>query len=257
MATVGDRYAKEIRGGLGYLASWLPNESMEVGQVGEIKQSAFVPRSHLNDLNIGFDVTPPTTKASLSHQSASGIEMNFKAKGDGSITLPGISAEEAGVMVKFTHRTGVVFQANGISQRRIKSLSSLEQAIYDRHLDGGWKSSWIVVDSIVEAESLTVLVSKSRKGELSLSGAAGLQSPVDLANVALGLEVKHRRDLATCIVADGPLTPLFTGRMLKPRILGLGKLEVESAFEPDSSPEGDGENDTQELALVPFDYPEA
>jgi hypothetical protein len=255
---VGDSYVKEIRRELGYLAAWLPNKSMEIGEIGEIGDGQFEPRCHLREFDFKVEVEDAPAQVSLSHQSSSGVEIAFKAEGDASVVVPGVSVERAGVGMRFSRKSGVVFQANGVRHSRLKPSDALEQLVRDGHRDGKWKSSWVVVDSVVKASHLTVIVSSARRAELSLSGSSGLRSVADLADVDMNLEVAHRKDLATCIVAKGPLTPLFTGKVLRRRRWWKGEQgTLQSAFEPLPS-EAEDEDvalEPGELALVAYDYP--
>ncbi|HEX2097259.1 MAG TPA: hypothetical protein VHF50_07825 [Solirubrobacterales bacterium] len=254
---VGDRYAKEIRQGLGFLAAWLPNESIEVGQIGEIDDGQFQPTGHLRDLDFEIEVENAPARASLSHRSSNGVEITFKAQGDASIVLPGVSAEQAGVRMRFRRRSGVVFQADGVRVTRLKPSNALEQLVCDGHRDGSWKSSWVVVDSVVKASHVTAIVSNAKGAEASLRASAGVESVTDLAKAEIGLKVAHEKDLATCIVAEGPLTPLFTAKVLRRRRWRRGDHgALEAAFEPlPSDPDEEADAESEDVALIAYDYP--
>jgi hypothetical protein len=79
MASINKQYAKEINERFGYLATWLPNVEMRVGDVGIIRDHIFERRTSLAELGIPVDVQLDPSAIDFEYTSSDAVTINVKA----------------------------------------------------------------------------------------------------------------------------------------------------------------------------------
>lgn len=210
MASVEQQYTKELRNGLGYLATWLPGMPIFLGDVGLIDDGVFKRVSHLQPLGVGFKTQKDRSTDRYEYQSSGKISVEMSAKGESAAGFSHISDAEAGIAVTFKDEKAVVLSAEGVRSDLIKDLDALETSIRER--SDVWDPDWVVVTEVVTAASSTVLISNSSDSRIELKatgsvGSAGLK----LADADAKLQIAMSRGLHTQIVSATGLTPLFRG----------------------------------------------
>jgi hypothetical protein len=117
---------------------------------------------------------------------------------------------EAEVVVEFEREGAFVFQAENCVQYEIEDKVALARSIADALDRNEWDSNWSVVDSVVQADSATILVANSRNARVELSAASRLPEVIEkLADLQLGLQVRAQRGDVTRFLAEKGLVPLF------------------------------------------------
>jgi hypothetical protein len=79
---------------------------------------------------------------------------------------------------------------------------------------GEWEGRWVIICELVEAASGSVFVSEARTGRLEMTvgglmGGLVRAGGMNLADASLQLMVVGRRDVATAVVAERGMTPLY------------------------------------------------
>lgn len=76
-----------------YIATWHPGIPLQLGDIGHYRNRQFFRIKNLKDVGINFNVRPDTSADHLNHESATGVSMTLKAKGEA--TAPGSSIDKA------------------------------------------------------------------------------------------------------------------------------------------------------------------
>ena len=228
----GAQYAKELMKH-GYLAAWLPATLVRVGTIGVVTDNLFQAVSDLGSQGLSFDIAEGGHLEEFVHQSESSVQVEVKAQGSASDGFAFLGAADAGLAVRFGRSEGVLLHASGLQQRGIADLAALEHDVRLLHDAGDWDPKWVVVHEVYEADSLTVAVSGAKEATLELRARADIAPAANLAQVDLGLRVAGTKNLTTWLVGSRGLTPLFRGKVLKPRMWGARSPRWESALEPD------------------------
>ena len=217
MSVAGTLYVKGIYDRFAYLATWLPNTNLALGDVGVQEGGYFKRMTSLKELGISFKVRSGRKPVDFTYTSQSGITFQTKAAGEvaAGTTLP---LGQAGIVIEFNENGAFLFQAVGCRVNEIEDKVKLGQAVIQMWREKTWDSSWAVVDTLVKAGSVTIVVSSSQRASLELSA----KTPVaitNLANVDAGLIVNSQQgDMVRFLAAEG-LMPLFKLSRIKKSLL--------------------------------------
>jgi hypothetical protein len=258
-----DQYLRGIFDKFGYLATWLPNKSVKLGDVGEKRGREFDRRTSLDNLSIDFNVRQGDRIAQMSHSSSSGVSVSFKAAGEAAMgTLP---VDKAGAVVEFGRDGAFVFEANNCVVFEIDDKVELGREVIRRYLSGDWDKNWSVIDQIVKVDRATILVSNHGNARLELSATKDLKAgAVDLAKADAGLSATFKSGDITQFLAEENLNPMFRLSRIKrslfdwftgkePTFEGVRRADfgdepdlpdevLEQAFEPVGLDDEEGEN---------------
>lgn len=208
------KYTREIHKELGYFATWTPGVEVNLGDVGVVKGKMFLRRTSLKNLGIEFNILEDKAPVSLSHSSKGEVEISLK--GSGSPAIPGstLAEIEAGFSVKMAKENSILLKANNILNHTIDDQIALAQEILRRFKSSngneGWDKDWVVVTEVAQAESCTILVSKSRDTTVDITAKGELAAAeLDIASAELGLSIKSSKSLETQILGETNLTPMM------------------------------------------------
>ena len=217
MSEAGTLYVKGIYDRFSYLATWLPNTSLVLGDVGFQEGGYFKRMTTLKELGIPFKVRSGKKPVDFTYTSQSGITFQTKAAGEvaAGTTLP---LGQAGIVIEFNESGAFLFQAIGCRVNEIEDKEKLGQAIIQMYREKTWDGGWSVVDTLVKADSVTIVVSNSQQASLELSAKTPL-AITNLANVEAGLTVNSQQgDMVRFLAAKG-LMPLFKLSRIKKSLL--------------------------------------
>ena len=252
MASAGKLYVREIYSRFQYLAAWLPNANLSLGDVGVHEGGRFKRMSALKDLGLPFRVRIGTNPIDFTYTSESGVTVATKIGGKvaAGTSLP---LGQADISIQFSRKGAFLFQAIGCSTEEIEDKMALGQVIIRLVKEGSWEPSWAVVDTLVRADTATIVLSNSRTGAVELTAKAPV-SVANLANVAVGLSVTSQTgDIIRFIAAKG-LSPLFRLSKVKQSFLSkiVGGTEGITFGGADSDDEVSAEGNENPLeAVVP------
>lgn len=242
MASAEKQYTSEMMKKFGgYYATWNPGVNLQLGDVGVLKNNVFTRYSNLADIGIAFEVREDTTRLPIEYQSQGAVQVTTKAAGSASFPGSTLTNADAGVVVEFSKSNSTYFKALNTTSPSIKDVLALEKAVLDRYAKGSWKSGWVIVTELIQAESATIIISNSSTAKVEVKATANLDAPqVDIANIDFGFQVQSSKGLDTTIIATEGLTPLFKVMGLKTRIflpahLALKKVSPMDIVTPESS----------------------
>lgn len=141
-------YIRAIHSKFDYLANWLPNTGIAVGDVGVLTEGGFRKETSLKKLRLGFGKSRSRQSVTLEHTSGAEISVGGRAQvGDSQLT------------VGFGEAGGFVLAAKGCQVTSIADFDMLQAEILQSFLQGIWKPNWTLVDTVVTAERTTIIVS--------------------------------------------------------------------------------------------------
>jgi hypothetical protein len=229
------RYQREINDALGFHATWLPADRIELGEFGTFKEGRFRKAGRLSDLGVEVTSSEASLPQPLLYNSASGTKIALGVKAG--IAVP---AASGAVSLDFTESGACVFQAEGVRQRRIENRMAISQAIIELWKKEKWNKDWHLVEDLYTAACATIVVSLDHQASVVLSASAqGLPiTTTALANVGANFSVAHQDGRLVTVVGARDCSPLFRSARLKtgwfsdPELAGVPPAEGEGEGEP-------------------------
>lgn len=246
---IADQYTKEIQEQLKYSATWFPNVPISLGDIGTLEDHQFHPQGNLRDLGVPFGSYETGGESEFQFTSKNAVSVGVNLKGQAPLVASGITQAEADVTIKFGRENAILFKATGCTSTRIKDIKTLSETIKKRHANNEWKRSQVVVTQVITAKGTTVIISHGQNSEIVLSAKGNIGTGnINLADVSTEFKVISESNIATQIIAQPSITPLFEawGLVRNPWKLFL-KSEVESV-------RSRGGEDVEEVEFSAVDY---
>ena len=204
-------YQKEMHENLGFFATWLPGDHLELGALGVLAGNQFRQVATLGDLGIYWSSSHEGSPQPLKYTSSSGTSISISA-GAGT-AIPAAAAE---VTIDFSRQGAFLFDALNVRQVRIKNRFDVAADILASYENGIWKKEWYVIESLHIADSATIIVSQDRSAALALTASSDLAIPsTTLADPKVGLSVTSSRGKIFHVIAGRNLQPLYSCLRLK------------------------------------------
>jgi hypothetical protein len=216
--SISKAYTSELKKQTNYTATWFPTVPLELGTIGRLCGYEFIPEGSLARLSPSIPFRPgkPGPVGDFSYHSRGLVDVRLKAAGEAPIPGSMLAQADAGVVLSFHRENAIVFLASGCQVSRIEDQEALKEAILAAYEAGKWPPGRIVVTELVSAGAVTVLISSSRGAavdfQVRVPGTApslGLLNSQGSGTLSLG------SGIATSIIAQGQLTPLFRGLAIK------------------------------------------
>ena len=250
MPAVYRQYTEELREKYGYLATWLPNIKLKLGDVGILKRDRFEFITSLDDLGISFktrDISEPADYEYISSDGAN-IEFNAGANVAGIGTTVGKSSAKASVL--FKRANAVVFVAKGCKTTLIEQHDRLGKQIVALYQAGKWPKDHVIITELVTAESATILVSATAGAKIDFSATSQIAPlSLSLAEAAAGLQIASSSGIATQILASRQLTPLFRASGVRRSLFAGSSFDTRSTGADDNQRGG-----TESAVFSDVDY---
>lgn len=206
------------------LGAWPPNQRVEVGEVGVLEQGAFRRASSLGRLGVAFTASSAGQVGDL--EASEGAEISSENDAGGQVAWVN-GAPRLGVRVKLGHQGAFVFDALEVVEWRIDDTIAVERQVLALLARGAWDPSWVIVDRVLQARSLTVLVSEGDNAELGLEGSGQLGAHgLRLADATLGLRSTYVRGDSLRFLGEVGLTPLYQCLRVQQRLFSRDRLET-------------------------------
>ncbi|WP_247413973.1 hypothetical protein [Halomarina salina] len=193
-----------------------------MGTVGQFESLLFQPYSHLDNFDIGFDETSPSehTKSDFSVSSRKGVRFTWKAAGETTEGFQGLAKADAGVKISFDSDFGYVFAVGDYKIRRVSDKFKLQKDILVRMSDDvrnstitsptDWVRNYAVITDLVEADSVTVIISETRGNEIELKFTGELgPNWMELSRLSTGVEVVSSSSGLYVAESVSNVSPLF------------------------------------------------
>ena len=198
-------YQQEMHNNLGYFATWLPGDAMSLGDVGVLESGRFRKLTSLKDLGIPCLVGMSGKPQTLNYTSTSDTSVTSSIGAE----APGIA--QAQITVKFSREGAFLFQAIDVLNVELANRGETAAGMLQAFQQNTWKKQWMVIDSLYEAASATIIVSEDSTAEIELTAKSKLPlGSLPLADPKMGLTVVNSRGKIVHVIAGSGLHPLYT-----------------------------------------------
>lgn len=205
-----------------HFATWLPDEKLFLGDVGELRNGRFHLQTTLERLKIRYAARSGGEGGDWEHSSGSDVSVDFSAHA--SLAVPGSPAGAA--TLRFGSHGSFFFEAIGCSTSVIENMADVGDEVVLAWRARDYDRSWVTIDRLVTAKSATIVIADSDSAEVELSANAPLGSMKALADAKLGVSAKRWRGEITRFIAATGLTPMFGASRLHRRLLGGTTVET-------------------------------
>lgn len=254
MAAVFERYTEEMRNEFGYLATWLPNHRLSLGDVGVLNRNRFDRVTTLADLGVNFSVGQGDTLNDLEYVSAGQVDVDWGV-GNGAPSIDTVSSTPSGATVLFRRAHATLFQASRCVIETVLDLASLQRSVVDLHLVGQWQRRWVVVTELVRVGAAAIFISSEGGARVDLHVSGTLpEIPLSFAETAVDLRIASTSGMAVRLVTDSQLTPLYRVSGLRGGIVREPRLVFRGDLEPVSSGRPEGADASLTLSSVSYDH---
>jgi hypothetical protein len=199
-------YQEEMHNSVGFFATWLPGDILDLGDVGELKDGQFRKRASLKDLGIEHKLSSRGPAQDLEVTSKGGVEVVVEGGIAGAV-LP----VTALIKVEFKHRGAFVFNATDVRKQVLEHSEDMAKAILDAHKANKWKRNWCIVDSVHLAGCATVLIAENRLAGVTFEASTELPlGNLPLANPNVKLKITSSRGKLVQVLGARDLRPLYS-----------------------------------------------
>lgn len=219
------QYLEEMHKKYHSFATWPVNQTLNLGDVGILKDNQFTRWTTLKDLDIEFSPLKNAEKGSsvdLLYTSNSGVETCGKFSGN--VNPPGWIppiALNADMSICLKEANSIYFNAVGITTCNIIDKNSLKWKLIERfenninfENDKQWNLDWVVITDLQYAKKATFILSNGKESYIAIK-ANGEAIESDIAKLNCGFSVQGSRNVGIQIVANEKITPLFNGIKLR------------------------------------------
>lgn len=227
-------YTKELKRHIQKIATWMPDEHLEIGQIGVMKNYGFIPKSHLDKKSIPFSIKKDPTASDIDYQTQGAVSISPLLSGNVPVAGQVPTTVKASVKINFSQKNAVVFKAKNVYHHYIDNLEEVEKAILQRYSEDSWEKDWVVITGLSVADSATIIISGAQNSEIALKAGADIAvAHIDIADASLGLQIAKDQNINVKHIAKQGLTPLFRAHKVKTPLFGKPKVDVRKRF-PDS-----------------------
>jgi hypothetical protein len=222
MASPMRSYLQQMNKKFGYHANWEPHRKLKPGMIGKLFKGQFIIFTNLEDENINQIIETQDGKGEIEYSSKGKIEITTKLKGQ---AKPPESAKlgeaDAGVIITFGNTNSVVFKAYGTKNHVIVNLKDIEKDFVAKVNSGDLDNDYVIITEIVEAETASVIVSKSKNAKIEIKANVDTEiQEIDIADASLELSVVGQRDIDTKVIARSQVQVLYKAMRIKTKFLG-------------------------------------
>jgi hypothetical protein len=216
MATPVRLYQEEMHSNVGFFATWLPGDVLELGDIGALENGRFRRAGSLRELGFTGFQTREGTPQNMSYSAAA----DKKVGGTAGVSAP-MDSMKAELSIRFTKQGGYVFEAAGIRNIEIADRMMFSDRILELYGQPRWKREWLVVDAVYKAHSATIIVSEDDSSEIVLKASAALPlGSLPLADPNLGLSMSSCSGRITQVLVRSELTPLYSCVRVRQSLFG-------------------------------------
>lgn len=234
MVAVHHQYTEEMKKKFGYLAAWLPNQSVRLGDVGILQDRVFEQMTTLDELGISFETRFSDMPADYEYQSSDKVSVQVKLSGELPVAESVLTKADAGIGYYFHDANAIVFQALKCNVESILEKAKLGEKIIQLFEKEQWPRDYVIITDLIRCKSATILISSGRDGYIEFAVNANVQANqfIKIADAETKLRLVQSSNIGTQIVGTKNLTPLFKvfgikqGLFRKPKFIARGEQEV-------------------------------
>lgn len=205
MASPVKLYQKEMHDNLGFFATWLPGDPIEIGDIGVLEGGRFRRMASLKELGIECQVAEGDATQDVQYTSSQGTKVTASA----SAAMTAVAKGE--ISIEFSREGAFVFQASELRPMRMDNRVAVGQQLLEAYNKGTWQIEWLLIESLHVAKRGTIIVSEDSSAGLVLAASADVPIPtISLADPKVGLTVASTRGKLVHIIGGTGLRPLYS-----------------------------------------------
>jgi hypothetical protein len=205
MASPVQTYQRELHENLGFFATWLPGDLLELGDIGVLKDGRFRKESSLQELGVSSQSSPLGPTQSLQYSSKNGTVISI----DSSVPAPAPVDVSAKITVEFSSDGSFLFHASNVRNRRLENNARSADSLLDLWEKGAWDKNWYLIESVHHADCVTIIVAEDTSAGVTFN-AKGSLGGIPLANPKVELSIASARGKMTQVIAGRNLRPLYS-----------------------------------------------
>ncbi|MEM9687208.1 MAG: hypothetical protein AAF934_09855 [Bacteroidota bacterium] len=187
------------------------------------KRSGFEVVGHINNAHFNLtDFTPiekcGNAKVDIDFGTETGVNIEVKLKGDAQIPNSRLTIEDIGLVIEFENKASYLLKTGDTRVHFMENVAELGKKVNALYLDKKWNRNWFVITQLIEAERVTLFISKSRNSKIELKAKTGTNtiSEDDLASDNVHFSVLSKKEMNTNLIGkEGPYFPLFKANGIK------------------------------------------
>lgn len=220
MASPVGLYQQEMHDKMGFFATWLPGDPIDIGDVGVLENGRFRRMTSLREVGIGCEVSTGQSTQTVQYTSRRGTKVTTSV----GAAVPMVAKAE--ITIEFSREGAFVFNASNLSPQRLENRMAVAEQIVKLYKTGNWKKDWLLVEALHTADSATIIVSEDSSAGLVLVASAEVPLvAVSLADPQFGLTVASTRGKIVHIVGGRKLHPLYSCLRLKDPLFSAPSVE--------------------------------
>jgi hypothetical protein len=205
---------------LGFFATWLPGDHVELGEAGVMEGGRFRKMTSLAELGIPIEISAAGPPQKAQYESTSGTKVDVAA---GTVATPGVRGE---ISVHFSKEGAFLFHSSGLRHSRIENRLAVADALLKAYEAGKWKKDWLVIEGLHTAERATIIVSEETTAEIILAAKTDVPlAGISLADPKVELNVASTRGKLFHLVGGTQLRPLYSCLRIKEPWFGERSVE--------------------------------
>ncbi len=241
---VSQRYAEEIHTELKYLATWMPNVRVKVGDIGTVEDGIFTKTGTLEDYGIAFSEDVPRHSTDMGYSTAGAVSIKFKAAGNAPVTGAIPAKVDGDVEVTFDRADAILFQASNCKTHELANIKQVSDRIISLFNEGQWPKNQVIITDVVHSAASTIVISSDAKAQLILGVKGDVGSgKTQLASVNANFTFKDAKAIATKFIADKEFDSAVQGSRHQNAVASLER--------SNPGPEGRGRPDARRVGSSP------
>lgn len=231
MASPVKIYQKEMHNNTGFFATWLPGDEIKIGDVGLFLDGRFRRMSSLKELGIPFTTSRGRSEQNVNYSSTHATKVSMGAGAEA------IAVGKAEISIEFSQQGAFLFQASKLQLLELQNRASVGEQILQAYANKKWDSSWLLVESVHEAERATIIVSEDSSSGLVLAAKMDQALPsVSLVDPKVSLSVTSSRGKIMQLIGNEKLHPLYSCLRVKAPLFGQPSVQPVRGFRgPDAA----------------------
>jgi hypothetical protein len=206
MASPVQTYQRELHDNLGFFATWLPGDLLELGDIGILKDGRFRKESSLQDLGVNCQASPLGPIQNLQYSSKSGTSVSIDTSAS---AAPGPVDVSAKIDVAFSLDGSFLFHASNVRNRRLENSTLLADSLLELWEKRAWNKNWYLIESLHQADCATVIVAEDTSAGVTFT-AKGSIVGVPLADPNVELSIVSSKGKMTQVIAGRNLRLLYS-----------------------------------------------
>ncbi|MBG6166879.1 hypothetical protein IWQ54_006581 [Labrenzia sp. EL_195] len=203
-------YFREIKDAFGLIPTWLPDPSVQIGDIGILQSGEF---KRLRPLSVeGVECTTNTHEdsAAIEHRSKGTRGISISAHGNTGATVSPLADLKSKLKIEFCKEGAVFLLASGCSTVEVDDKQVLFNHVKQKLEFDDWPRNQVIVTKIKRCKLLVLLISASSEGQAELEMSLDMKlSNGEIADVKAMPQLLSSSALQTKIVTNSETTLMF------------------------------------------------